>query len=279
LSFGIFLHVLIIDYTLFLITIAKRSIGMSGHSKWSKIKRKKTIADAKRGRLFTKMIREITIAARHGGGDPNANPRLRSAIDEAHTLNMPNENIDRAIKRGTGELEGQALEEVTYEAYGPHGVALIIEVVTDNRNRTTGEIRHILSRQNGSLGNQGSVAWQFHAQGEISVNAAEYEEDKIIALALEGGATDIKTEDEQYLIVTAPENFETVKDILKNNKIKIESSELTKTAQNLVPLEEKEAAKVLKLCEALEELEDVQNVYGNFDIPEAVMEKISTETS
>jgi YebC/PmpR family DNA-binding regulatory protein len=252
---------------------------MSGHSKWSKIKRKKASADAKRGRMFTKLIREITIAARHGGGDPNANPRLRSAIDEARTLNMPNDNIERAIKRGTGELEGQALEEVTYEAYGPHGVALIIEVVTDNRNRATGEIRYVLSRHNGSLGNKGSVAWQFHAQGEINIDAKKYEEDTIIALALEGGANDIKTEEDQYLIITTPENFETVKDILKNNHVEIESSGLTKTAQNLVPLEEKEAAKVLKLFEALEELEDVQNVYGNFDIPEAVMEKISTETS
>lgn len=252
---------------------------MSGHSKWSKIKRKKTIADTKRGRIFTKMIREITIAARHGGNDPNANPRLRSAIDEARTLNMPNENIDRAIKRGTGEIEGQTLEEVTYEAYGPHGVALVIEVVTDNRNRAISEIRHILSRHNGSLGNQGSVAWQFHAQGEISVNATKYDEDTIIALALEGGATDIKTDEDQHLIITVPDNFETVKDILKNNKIAIESSELTKTAQNLVPLEEKEATKVLKLCEALEELDDVQNVFGNFDIPETVMEKISTETN
>jgi YebC/PmpR family DNA-binding regulatory protein len=251
---------------------------MSGHSKWSKIKRKKASADAKRGRLFTKLIREITVAARHGGGDPSANPRLRAAIEDARSLNMPNENIERAIKRGTGELEGQILEEVTYEAYGPHGVAILIEVVTDNRNRATGAIRHVLSRHNGSLGNQGSVAWQFHAQGIISVDAQKYEEDTIIAYALEGGATDIKTEDNTYQIITTPDNFSKIKDILRNNNIEIASSELTKTPQSTVPLAEKEAAKVLKLYEALDEVEDVQHVYANFDIPDGIMEKISSET-
>jgi len=251
---------------------------MSGHSKWSKIKRKKASADAARGRIFTKLIREITIAARHGGGDPNANPRLRSAIDEAKTQNMPTENIERAIKRGTGELEGQILEEVTYEAYGPCGVAIFIEAVTDNRNRTTSEIRHTLSRHNGSLGNQGSVAWQFQAQGIISIDAQKYEEDTIIAYALEGGATDVKSEDDSYQIITSPENFSKVKDILKNNNIEILSSELTKIAQTTVPLNEKDAEKVLKLYEVLDELDDVQHVYANFDIPDAVMEKISSET-
>jgi YebC/PmpR family DNA-binding regulatory protein len=251
---------------------------MSGHSKWSKIKRKKASADAKRGKLFTKMIREITVAARHGGGDPDSNPRLRTAIDEARGLNMPNDNIERAIKRGTGELEGQTLEEVTYEAYGPHGVALLIEVVTDNRNRATGGIRHVLSRHNGSLGSQGSVAWQFHAQGLISVDAKKYEEDTIIALGLEGGATDIKKEDTSYYIITSPENFLKVKEILQNNNIEIVSSELTKVPQSTVPLDEKQAEKVLKLYEALDELDDIQHVYANFDIPEAVMEKISSQT-
>lgn len=251
---------------------------MSGHSKWSKIKRKKASADAKRGRLFTKVIREITVAARHGGGDPDANPRLRTAIDEARGLNMPNENIERAIKRGTGELEGQALEEVTYEAYGPHGVALLIEVVTDNRNRATGGIRHVLSRHNGSLGSQGSVAWQFHAQGYISVDATKYEEDTIIALALEGGATDIKKDDDSYQIVTSPEAFLKVKETLKNNNIETLASELTKVPQSTVPLDEKQAEKVLKLYEALDELDDIQHVYANFDIPEAVMEKISSQS-
>lgn len=251
---------------------------MSGHSKWSKIKRKKASADAKKGRIFTKLIREITVAARNGGSDPNANPRLRTAIDEARSINMPNDNIERAIKRGTGELEGQSLEEVTYEAYGPHGVAILIEVVTDNRNRTTGEIRHILSRHNGSLGSKGSVAWQFHSRGIINVDAKKYEEDTIIAYALEGGASDIKPEDDFYQIITPPENFSKVKDILKNNNIEIASSELTKIPQSTVPLSEKEAEKVLKFYEALDDLEDVQHVYANFDIPDAIMEKISSQS-
>lgn len=251
---------------------------MSGHSKWSKIKRKKASADAARGRLFTKLIREITVAARHGGGDPNSNPRLRSAIDDAKAQNMPMENIERAIKRGTGELEGQTLEEVTYEAYGPAGVAIFIEAVTDNRNRTTSEVRHVLSRHNGSLGGQGSVVWQFQAQGLININAQKYEEDTIIAYALEGGATDVKRDNDSYQIVTTPETFSKITDILKNNNIEIQSSELTKTPQTTVPLNEKDAEKVLKLYEALDQIDDVQHVYANFDIPDAVMEKISAET-
>jgi YebC/PmpR family DNA-binding regulatory protein len=251
---------------------------MSGHSKWSKIKRKKASADAKRGRIFTKLIREITIAARHGGGDADSNPRLRTAIDEARSLNMPNENIERAIKRGTGELEGQALEEVTYEAYGPHGVALLIEVVTDNRNRATGEIRHVLSRHNGSLGNQGSVAWQFQSQGIINVDAKKYEEDTIIAYALEGGATDIKKDEDVYRIITSPDTFSKVKDILQSNNIEIAGSELTKIPQSTVSLDEKAAEKILKLFELLDELDDVQHVYANFDIPDAIMEKILSQT-
>ncbi len=251
---------------------------MSGHSKWSKIKRKKASADAARGRIFTKLIREITIAARHGGGDPNGNPRLRAAIDEARNQNMPNENIERAIKRGTGELEGQSIEEVSYEAYGPNGVAILIEAVTDNRNRTTSEIRRVLGRHNGSLGNLGSVAWQFQAQGIISVDAKKYEEDTIIAYALEGGAIDVTKDDSVCQIICSPETFSKVKDILQNNNIEILSSEFTKTPQSTVPLTEKDAAKVLKLYEALDELDDVQHIYANFDIPEAIMEKISSET-
>ncbi len=252
---------------------------MSGHSKWSKIKRKKASADAARGRVFTKIIREITVAARHGGGDASANPRLRAAIDEAKAANMPNENIERAIKRGTGELEGVTLEEVTYEAYGPNGVAILIEVVTDNRNRTTGAIRHVLGRHNGNLGGQGSVAWQFQAQGIIAIDAKKYDEDTVIAYALEGGAIDVKTEEDEYIIVTSPENFSKIKDILENNKIEVLRSELTKTPQSTVPISEKEAPKILKLFEALDVLDDVQHVYANFDIPVTVMEKISSETS
>jgi YebC/PmpR family DNA-binding regulatory protein len=250
---------------------------MSGHSKWSKIKRKKGSADAARGRLFSKLIKAITIAAKHGGGDPESNARLRTAIDEAKSNNMPWDNIERAIKRGTGKLEGQTLEEVTYEAYGPAGVAILIEVVTDNRNRATSEIKHVLARQNGSLGTAGSVAWQFQAQGIITVNAKKYDEDTIIAYALEGGATDVKTEEETYQIITGPETYAKVRDILQNNNIEIISSELTKIPQNTIPLGGREAEKVLKLYEALDGVEDVQQVYANFDIPEEVMEKISSE--
>ncbi len=250
---------------------------MSGHSKWSKIKRKKGSADAARGRLFSKLIKAITIAAKHGGGDPESNARLRAAVDEAKSNNMPLDNIERAIKRGTGKLEGQTLEEVTYEAYGPVGVAILIEVVTDNRNRATSEIKHILARQNGSLGSVGSVAWQFQAQGIITVDAKKYDEDAIIAYALEGGATDVKTEEDTYQIISSPENYSKVKDILQNNKIEIISSELTRIPQNTIPLGGREAEKVLKLYEALDAVDDVQHVYANFDISEEVMEKISSE--
>ena len=190
---------------------------------------------------------------------------------------MPNENIERARKRGTGELEGQSIQEVAYEAYGPNGVAILIEAVTDNRNRTTSEIRRVLGRHNGSLASLGSVAWQFQAQGIISVDAKKYEEDKIIAYALEGGAIDVTKDDNVCQIICSPENFSKVKDILQNNSIEILSSEFTKTPQSTVPLTEKDATKVLKLYEALDELEDVQHIYANFDIPEALMEKISSE--
>jgi len=252
---------------------------MSGHSKWAKIKRKKASADAARGRIFTKLIREITVAARHGGGNPGANPRLRSAIDEAKSMNMPVENIDRAIKRGTGQLEGQVLEEITYEGYGPQGIAILIEAVTDNRNRTTSEIRHVLSRYGGSLGNKGSVAWQFQAQGIITIDAQKYEEDTIIAYVLEGGAIDVKVEEDVYQVIVPIENLSKVKEILQNNDIEIQSSELTKVAQNTVPVSEKDAPKVLRLFEALDEIDDIQHIYANFDISDAVMEKISQEVA
>ncbi|OGC43157.1 transcriptional regulator [candidate division WOR-3 bacterium RBG_13_43_14] len=250
---------------------------MSGHSKWSKIKRKKGSADTARGRVFTKLIKEITIAAKHGG-DPKGNPRLRAAIEEAKAMNMPNDNIIRAIKRGTGELEGQTLEEVSYEAYGPCGIAILIDAVTDNRNRTTSEIRHVLSRHNGTLGNQGSVAWQFQSQGIINIDAAKYDEDTIIALALDGGATDVTKEEDTYVIIVSPDNFSNVKDILQSNQITIASSELTKVPQNTIPVSEKDAEKIIKLYEMLDEMEDVQHVYANFEIPDSVMEKLSSAT-
>jgi YebC/PmpR family DNA-binding regulatory protein len=191
-------------------------------------------------------------------------------------MNMPNDNIVRAIKRGTGELEGQTIEEVSYEAYGPCGVAILIDAVTDNRNRTTGEIRHVLSRHNGTLGNQGSVAWQFTSQGIITIDAAKYDEDTIIGLALDGGASDVKKEEDTYIIIVSPDAFSNVKDILQNSKISIASSELTKIPQNTVPLSEKDAEKIIKLYEALDEMEDVQHVYANFEIPDSVMEKLSS---
>jgi YebC/PmpR family DNA-binding regulatory protein len=250
---------------------------MSGHSKWAKIKRKKASADAKRGKVFTKLIREITIAARRGGGDPNANPRLRSAIDSAKSLNMPSENISRAIKRGIGELEGQTLEEVTYEAYGPSGIAILIEVVTDNRNRTTGEIKHVLSRHNGSLSNQGSVAWQFQTRGIIIIEQNKYDEDTIISYALDGGASDVKTEDNTYQIIMSTDKFSKVKDILEKNNVETISSEIAKIPQSTVALSEKEAEKALKLYGLLDDLDDVQHVYANFEISDAPMEKISAE--
>lgn len=253
---------------------------MSGHSKWAKIKRKKMGTDAARGRIFTKLIREITIIARHGGGDPNSNPRLRTAIDEAKAANMPMDNVERAIKRGIGTLDdGQSLEEVTYEGYGPNGVAILIETVTDNRNRTTSEIKHILSRHNGSLGSQGSVAWQFQSRGLIQVDAKKYDEDKVISVALDGGAADVRTEEDVHQIVTPPETFNKVKELLKGNNIDIVSSEMSKVPQNYVPLADKDAEKILKLFEALDELDDVQHVYGNFDIPDEVMEKITSQAS
>jgi len=252
---------------------------MSGHSKWAKIKRKKMGADAARGRLFTKLIREITIAAKHGGGDPNNNPRLRTAIEEAKYVNMPGDNIERAIKRGTGGLEGQAIEEVTYEGYGPNGVAILVEAVTDNRNRTTSEIKRVFSRYNGSLGTQGSVAWQFQTRGIIMIDAKKYDEDTVIAYALEGGAVDVNPEEETYQVITSSENYSRVKEILKNNNIEILSSELTKIPQNTIPVSEKEAEKILKLFESLDELDDVQHVYANFEIPDEVMEKLSSQTS
>jgi YebC/PmpR family DNA-binding regulatory protein len=224
------------------------------------------------------VIREIQIAAKNGG-DPSMNPRLRTAIDTAKAENMPNDNIERAIKRGTGQLEGGTLEEVTYEGYGPNGVAILVDAVTDNRNRTTSEIKHILSRHNGTLGGQGSVAWQFVARGLISIDAKKYDEDTVITLALDGGASDVKNDGETYQIITPPESHNKIKELLKTNKIEILSSELAKVPQNTVPITEKDAEKILRLFEALDELEDVQHVYGNFDIPDSVMEKISTQGS
>ena len=244
---------------------------MSGHNKWAKIKRKKGVADAKRGQLFTRLTKEMTIAARAGGGNPQGNPRLRLAIEKAQAANMPADNIKRAIQRGTGELPGIMYEEVTYEGYGPGGVALILESVTDNKNRTVSEIRHILERNSGKLGAANSVAWTFHRKGIIHVARANYNEDDLLNIILEASADDMRTDEESYEIVTAPENFHAVTQALTAKGIKMEDSEVQLIPQNTVKVEGKEAEQVLKLIEALEEHEDVQHVYANFDIDEKVM--------
>jgi YebC/PmpR family DNA-binding regulatory protein len=239
---------------------------MSGHSKWSTIKHKKGAADAKRGRIFTRLIKEITVAARMGGGNPEHNPRLRSAIAEAKANNMPASNIDRAIKKGTGELEGVSYEEATYEGYGPGGVAIMAEVITDNKNRTAGEIRKIFSKGNGNLGEQNCVGWMFDSKGLIVITKEAASEEKLMDVALEAGAEDIEDEEDSFQVVTDPGSFQGVKDALEQAGIPMVSAKLDKIPQNTVRVEGKDASQVLKLAEALEEHDDVQNVYANFDI-------------
>jgi len=250
---------------------------MSGHSKWASIKHKKMAQDAKRGKLFTKLIRELTIAAREGGGNPETNPRLRQAIERAKEANMPQDNITRAIKRGTGELPGQVFEEVMYEGYGPAGVALIVQVLTDNKNRTTSEIRNIFSKKGGNLAGAGSVSWIFQRKGYILVSKDKVDEDTIMNLAIEAGAEDIKSEGKNYEIITSPEDFEKVKDYLKTNDIPLSSAEVTMLPASTVRVTGQVAKQVLSLVEALEEHDDVQNVYSNFDIPEEEMEQLLQE--
>ncbi len=245
---------------------------MSGHSKWATIKRKKGATDAARGRLFTRLIKEITIAARSGGGSPEGNPRLRLAIQTAKSSNMPADNIKRAIQKGTGELPGVAYEEVTYEGYGPGGVAILVDVVTDNINRAVSEMRHVFSRNNGNLGQAGSVAWMFHKKGTILVpkggQKANVSEDDIMNIILEAGADDMQTDADEYTITTSPHGFEAVKKALEDKGIVLESASLQMVPQNTVKVTGKEAEQTLKLMEALEEHDDVQNVYANFDIDE-----------
>jgi YebC/PmpR family DNA-binding regulatory protein len=244
---------------------------MSGHSKWATIKRKKAVTDSKRGKLFTQVIKEITIAARMGGGDPKGNPRLRIAIDKAKASNMPADNIKRAVQKGTGELPGVSYEDVTYEGYGPGGVALIIESVTDNRNRTVSEIRHLLERHNGKLGASNSVAWMFHRQGTISLGRSKYGEDALMEIVLEAGALDMRTEEETYEITTSPDGFIPVREALEAKGIVPDSAEIQLVPENTVKVEDKDAEQVLKLMELLEEHDDVQHVYANFDIDDQVL--------
>ena len=247
---------------------------MAGHSKWAQIKRKKAVTDARRGAHWTRLIREITIAARSGGGEPQFNPRLRLAIDTAKAANMPAENIERAIKKGTGELEGVDYQEVTYEAYGPAGVAVLIETVSDNPTRTVAEIRHSLSRNGGTLGASGSVSWQFDRMGQIFIDARRHDEDATMIAALEAGAEDLKREGDTYTVSTDVASFHAVQEALKNAGIEIESAELAMIPKATVRVEGDDVAKLFKLFDALEDLDDVQKVSSNLDIDEAALEKV-----
>ncbi|MCX7816782.1 MAG: YebC/PmpR family DNA-binding transcriptional regulator [Syntrophales bacterium] len=250
---------------------------MSGHSKWSTIKRKKGTLDAKRGKIFTKLIREITLAARLGGGDPDGNPRLRQAIMAAKDENMPKENIERAIKKALGEDGSNisALEEITYEGYGPGGVAILVEVMTDNRNRTAAEIRHIFSKYGGNLGETGCVSWMFEKKGTILIDKKEISEDEIMEIALEAGADDVKEGENEYEVITSPGAFETVRKVIEDRRIKILSARIGMVPLNTVKLTGEKAIQMLKMMEKFEDNDDVQNVYANFDIPDEIIEKMS----
>jgi YebC/PmpR family DNA-binding regulatory protein len=242
---------------------------MAGHSKWKQIKRKKAVTDARRASSWTKVIREITVAAKSGGGDPGGNPRLRTAIDAAKAVNMPNENIDRAIKKGTGELEGSVYEELTYEGYGPGGAAIFIEVTTDNANRTVAEIRHAFSRNGGNLGATNSVGWMFERKGQIFLDAGRYDEDGTLEAALEAGAEDFTREGDQFVVSTTPAAFHAVQDALKSRGLQIDSAELAMVPRSTVRVEGADAERILRLVETLEELDDVSKVFSNFDIDAA----------
>jgi len=247
---------------------------VSGHSKWSKIKRKKAANDQKRGKTFTKLIREITVAARDGGGDPEFNPRLRLAVDTAKQSEMPQENIDRAIKRGTGELEGVNYEEMNYEGYGPGGVALYIECLTDNQNRTVAELRHLLEKNGGNLGTSGSVAWQFDRKGLIYVDGTRFGEDAVLEAALEAGADDVRGEEGEYVVTTEVQDFHAVQQGLTKAGVEVQEAELAWIARNEVSVEGKTGEKLLRLMEALDDHDDVQKVAANFNIPDEAMAEI-----
>jgi YebC/PmpR family DNA-binding regulatory protein len=246
---------------------------MSGHSKWATTKRKKAIIDAKRGKAFTKLIKEITISAREGGGDPAGNPRLRLAIDNAKSANMPQDNIDRAIKKATGELEGVSYHEFTYEGYASAGIAVMVEVATDNKNRTVAEVRHVFSKGGGTLGESGSVAWMFERKGIISLPKQGKSEDEVMEIILDAGADDLQSEDDFYEIQTSMESFEPVRRSLADKNFTFENASLQWIAQNSIKVSGEDAEKVIKLIEALEDLDDVQNVYSNADFDEEVINK------
>lgn len=251
---------------------------MAGHSKWAQIKHKKAQVDAKKGKIFTKIVKEISVAARLGGGDPEKNPRLRLAIDRAREVNMPSDNIKRAIMKGTGELPGTSYEEIVYEGYGPGGVALLIEVMTDNKNRTVSEIRHLLSKHGGSLGESGCVSWIFEKKGYILVDKKAVDEDTLLSVALDAGVDDLKNDEKEdnYEIIVPPDKLKEVKNAIEQAGINVSMAEVTMLPKNYVPVEGSVAEQMIKLMEALEEHDDVQNVYANFDMPEEAMSKVSS---
>lgn len=249
---------------------------MSGHSKWAQIKHKKAVVDAKRGKIFSKIAKEIAVAARLGGGDPDGNPRLRTVLENAREVNMPGENIKRAIMKGTGELPGVSYEESIYEGYGPGGTAILLEVLTDNKNRTVPEIRHIMTKNGGNLGEAGCVAWMFEKKGYILVEKTKIDEDSLMSAALEAGAEDMKNDpgEDSYEIITAPEDVNKVKVALEAAGIPVSLAEITMLPKSYVALDGKSAEQIIRLVDALEDHEDIQNVYTNFDIPDEVMAKV-----
>ena len=246
---------------------------MSGHSKWANIKHRKGAADAKRGKVFTKLIKEITMAARLGGGDANANPRLRAAIIAAKAENMPKDNMERAIKKGTGELEGVTYEENTYEGYGPGGVAILIDSVTDNKNRAVSEIRHALTKHGGNMGESGCVSWMFGKKGYLVIEKGTVEEDALMELALEAGAEDVRDDGDNFEVITAPDSFEAVKAAIDAKAIPYVVAEVSMVPQNLTPVEGETAQKLIRLIDALEDCDDVQKVYNNADLPDDIMDE------
>ena len=248
---------------------------MSGHSKWSSIKHKKAAKDAKKGKLYTKLIKEITVAARMGGGDINANPRMRTAVLTAKAASMPAENIDRAIKKGTGELEGVSYEEIIYEGYGPGGTAILVHVLTDNKNRTVSEIRRLFTKYGGNMGESGCVAWMFDKKGLITVDKGQIDEDRLIALVLDGGAEDVREEDDLFEIVTPPQDFEKVRELLQRGNVAMVTAQVSMMPKSTVTLDKKFAEQALNLTSDLEDHDDVQSVAANYDIPDEIIEKAS----
>ncbi|HYT56535.1 MAG TPA: YebC/PmpR family DNA-binding transcriptional regulator [Verrucomicrobiae bacterium] len=248
---------------------------MSGHSKWSTIKHKKAAKDAKKGKLFTKFIKEITVAARMGGGDLNSNPRLRTAVTTARAASMPGENIDRAIKKGTGELEGVTYEEIQYEGYGPGGAAIIAQVLTDNKNRTVSEVRRLFAKHGGNLGETGCVSWMFDKKGLITIEKSQVDEERLMGIVLDAGAEDVRDEDDLFEVVTRPEDFHVVKDRLDHEKVVVTSAQVTLVPKNSVDVDAKHVEQILKLTEELEDHDDVQSVSANFNIPNELMDKAS----